>query len=332
MMMPGLAFVCSAVLALYLTPLMREAALRFGIVDRPDGVLKNHEAPVAYLGGLAVFLSFLVTLALTFEFSHVVLGILLSGTLLLLVGLIDDLGVLSPLQKLSGQLLALVVLMKAGIFVKLLFIPWWLALAMSIVWLLAIINALNIIDVMDGLAAGVAAIAAAFLAVIAGWNDQPMVAVMSAALAGSLLGFLRFNFTPAKIYLGDSGSLFIGLMLGALAMNGGYTRYNWVAMFTPVIILGVPLFDLAFVVIARRWRGLSPFRGSPDHFALRLRRHGLSVRSTVISTYAAGVALGIAGIAVIHAPDTETAIQLVLALSLTAAAAAAWLWRKGVPA
>lgn len=325
-----LAFCLGAALALYTTPLMRQAALKFGIVDRPDGSLKNHREPIPYLGGLAVFLAFLVTLGLTFQFSHAVLGILLAGTLMLLVGLIDDLGVLSPWEKLAGQCVAVAVLLKADLYVKLVFIPPEVAYAISIFWLLAITNAFNIIDIMDGLAPGVAAIAALFLAGVAILNQEPMVAVMSSALAGSLLGFLRYNFTPARIYLGDSGSLFIGLVLAALAMNGGYTKSNWLAMLTPVILFGVPLFDLAFVSIVRWEQGLSPFRGSPDHFALRLRRAGLSVKQTVGIAYAAGILLGFAGYALMGAANERSATTILIVLSMILLLSAVGLRKTGI--
>jgi UDP-GlcNAc:undecaprenyl-phosphate/decaprenyl-phosphate GlcNAc-1-phosphate transferase len=139
--------------------------------------------------------------------------------------------------------------------------------------------------------------------------------VMAASLAGSLVGFLRYNFSPARIYLGDSGSLFIGLTLSALAMNGGYTTKNSVAMLTPIIILGVPLFDLAFVSIVRLQKGLSPFRGSPDHLALVLRRSGLSVVRTVTIVYLAGLLLGLSGIAVMEAPHERTAALAVATIA-----------------
>ncbi len=330
-MIPAIfAFFLGVGLALYTTPLMRQAALKFGIVDRPDGSLKNHAAPIPYLGGLAVFLAFLVTLGITYTFSHTVLGILLAGTLMLLVGLIDDLGVLSPWEKLAGQCVAVGVLLKADIFVKLGFIPVPVAYVISVLWLLAITNAFNIIDIMDGLASGVAAIAALFLAGVAIMNQEPMVAVMSSALAGSLVGFLRYNFAPARIYLGDSGSLFIGLLLAALAMNGGYTKSNWLAMLTPVILLGVPLFDLAFVSVLRIERGLSPLRGSSDHFALRLNRSGLSVKQTVGIAYGAGTILGFVGYALMQAPNEARAALIVMALSTVLLGTAGLLRRTGL--
>jgi UDP-GlcNAc:undecaprenyl-phosphate GlcNAc-1-phosphate transferase len=284
---------------------------------------------VPYLGGLAVFLAFLITLAVVFEFSHAVLGILLSGTLMLLVGLIDDLGVLSPLEKLAGQTVAVAVLIKAGLFIKLVFIPPLPALVLSALWLLTVTNAFNFMDVMDGLASGVAVIAAVFLAGIAVRNGEPMVAVMAASLAGSLVGFLRYNSPPARIYLGDSGSLFVGLTLSALAMNGGYTTKNSLAMLTPVIILGVPLFDLAFVSLVRLEKGLSPFRGSPDHVALRLKRAGQSVARTVRTIYLASLLLGLSGIAVMEAPDERSAALIVVGLAAVLLVAAGMLRRIG---
>jgi len=309
------AFVLSVLLSLYTTPIMRQAAIQFGILDRPNSALKVHAEPVPYLGGLAVFLAFLITLGVTFEFTHAVLGILLAGTLMLLVGLIDDLGALSPWEKLAGQFIAVTVLLKAGLYIKLIFIPPGIAFLMSIFWVLAVTNAINIIDIMDGLASGVAVIAALFLSAIAVRRGDPMVAVMGASLAGSLVGFLHYNFAPARIYLGDSGSLFIGLTLSALAMNGGYTTTNSLGMLTPVIILGVPLFDLAFVFMVRLERGESPFRGSPDHFALRLRDRGWTVTRVVCTAYAAGSALGLVGVAVIQARSETGAAMIIITLS-----------------
>jgi UDP-GlcNAc:undecaprenyl-phosphate/decaprenyl-phosphate GlcNAc-1-phosphate transferase len=304
---PLIAFAIALVVALYITPVMRKAALKFGIVDRPDGRLKRQAEPVPYLGGLAVYLAFLVALGIAFEFNLAVLAILLAGTLMLLVGLIDDFGVLSPWEKLTGEAVAIAVLLKAGLYVQLFFLPPPVALAISVLWLFTVTNALNILDVMDGLAGGVAAIAAAFLAGIAILNGRPTIAVMAAALSGALIGFLRYNRRPARIYLGDSGSLFVGVTLAALAMNGRYTVDNWVGMVTPAIILAVPLFDLVFVSVVRLEKGMSPFRGSPDHFALRLRDAGFTVESIVAIAYAACFGAGAFGIAIMLAPEETTA-------------------------
>jgi len=293
------ALACSLalVLSLYCTPLMRKAAIRFGIVDRPDGRLKNQKQPVPYLGGIAIYLSFLLALTATLRFdSTEVLGLLLAGAIVVILGLVDDFGVLSPGAKLAGQVVAVLTLMNASIYIKLGFLPVWAAIGLSFLWLLGVTNAFNIIDVMDGLAAGVAAAAAAILFMVSVFNGRATDAVLLAALFGSLVGFLRYNFEPARIYMGDAGSLFIGLMLGALAMNSSYTRQNLVASLAPVVILGVPVFDMLFVMYVRRRRGLPVMLGSPDHFALRLRRWRLSTRQTVLMSWVVTFALGLLAI------------------------------------
>jgi UDP-GlcNAc:undecaprenyl-phosphate/decaprenyl-phosphate GlcNAc-1-phosphate transferase len=287
----GAAFLLSFVFALYWTPLMRKAALQLGIMDRPDGKLKKHDDAVPYFGGIAVYSAFLLTVGLLTDFGHETLGLLLSGSIALMVGLIDDFGVLHPAQKLAGQTLAALVLVKSGTYIKLTFLPVWLAIPLTILWILAVTNALNIIDIMDGLASGVSVIAALSIAIANFMSGRNSIAFLSIVLAGAVLGFLRHNFHPAKIYLGDAGSLFIGFMLAALSMNAGYTRVNLLAVISPVLILGIPLFDL-FLVMYIRWRSGNPvMKGSPDHFALRLRRCKLSVRETAITTYIIGVLL-----------------------------------------
>ncbi len=291
-----LTFVLALLLALYGVPLARRAALQFNIVDRPDGRLKQQAGPVPYFGGLAVYLAFLVSLALTFEFRQDVLGLVLGGTLMVMLGLIDDFGVLQPWPKFIGQLIAVLVLIRSGIRIEIAAFPEWLDLLLTVVWMIGIINAINIIDVMDGLAGGVSVVACLWLFVVAVANQDMMVAVMVSALAGSLIGFLRYNFHPASIYLGDAGSLFVGLMLGALAMIGKYTAVNPAAVLAPVLILGVPVFDTLFVMYVRWLRGIPVFLGSPDHFALRLRRWPLSVPQVTVVSYAAAFVLGGVGV------------------------------------
>src|SRR5262249_46178169 len=155
----------SLILGLYWTPLMRKAALQLGIVDQPDGKLKHQRDPVPYLGGVAVFISFLFTVGIFTDFGQETLGLLLSGSIVLMVGLIDDFGAMTPWQKLLGQTLAAIVLIKAGIYIKLTFLPVWVAIPLTVLWVLAVTNALNIIDILDGLAAGIAAIASLSIAI-----------------------------------------------------------------------------------------------------------------------------------------------------------------------
>src|SRR5438132_3597884 len=325
-----LTFVLALLLALYGVPVARRAALQFNVVDRPDGRLKHQAEPVPYFGGLAVYVAFLISLALTFEFRQEVLGLILGGTLMVMLGLIDDFGVLKPWAKLVGQLIAVFVLIRSGIRIEIAAFPDWLDLLLTVVWMIGIINAVNIIDVMDGLAGGVSVIACLWLFVVALVNHDTMVAMMLAALAGSLVGFLRYNFHPATIYLGDAGSLFVGLMLGALAMVSKYTAVNPVAVLAPVLILGVPVFDTLFVMYVRWLRGLPMFLGSLDHIALRLRQLRLSVPQVVVASYGASVAPGGAALAMMFVSTTPALVIAGVAMLLVAVAAV-WLKRIEMP-
>lgn len=317
-------FALAAGLAAWLTPRMREAALRFGIVDRPDGRLKNQREPVPYLGGVAIYLSFLLALAATLDFSAQVLGMLLAGSIVVLVGLVDDLGQIGPWTKLAGQAVGVLVLLKSGVFIELVFLPAWVALPLSAVWLLATTNAFNLIDVMDGLSAGTAGVAALALLAVAEMTGRVEAGVLLAALAGSCAGFLPYNREPARIYMGDTGSLFLGLLLGALAMNNAYTRVNAVAAVAPALILGVPLFDMLFVMYVRWRRGLPVMLGSPDHVALRLRRWRLTTRQTVLASYAATAVLGASAVAMSLA-SAGAAVATLCAVAVASLALAAFL-------
>lgn len=257
----GLTFVLALLLSLYGVPVARRAALAHQLVDRPDGRLKQQREPVPYLGGLALYLAFLGSLAFTFEFRHDVLGVLLAGTLVVMFGLIDDLGVLTPGEKLIGQLVAVFVLIKSGIRIEIAAFPDWLDLALTTLWMVGMINAFNLLDVMDGLAAGVGLIVAAFLCLVAVLNGDSTIAFMLAALAGSLLGFLRYNRHPATIYMGDTGALFLGFILGALAMIGQYTRRHDLGLLAPIFMLGVPIFEICFVTYVRTLRRVPVYLG-----------------------------------------------------------------------
>lgn len=311
MMLLALTGALAFLLAMYGVPLARQAALTFGIVDRPDGRLKHQRAPVPYLGGLAIYLAFLVSLAFTFDFRQDVLGIVLAGTLIVMLGLIDDLKVMSARAKLAGQLLAVFVLIRSGIRIEIWAWPDWLCLALTVFWMVGLINAFNLLDIMDGLSAGVGLISAAFLLVVALLNKDLTIAFMLAALIGSLLGFLRYNFHPASIYMGDTGAMFLGFMVGALAMIGRYSETHSAALLTPLLILGVPIFDTFFVMYIRYLRGLPVFLGSPDHMAIRLRHWGMTVPQVVLASYAATAVLGGIGLLVMMVSE-DLALGLVV--------------------
>ncbi|MGH7254401.1 MAG: MraY family glycosyltransferase, partial [Nitrospirales bacterium] len=213
-------------------------------------------------------------------------------------------------QKLFGQVLAVFVLIKSGVRIQIVVFPDWLDLLLTVIWMLGIINAFNLVDIMDGLSASIGLVGATLLSAVAILNGDTTIAFLGVALAGSLVGFLRYNFHPAKIYMGDAGALFLGLMLGALAMIGEYSTNHPVSVLTPVFILGVPIFDMVFVMYIRWLRGLPVFLGSPDHVPLRLRHWGMTVPQVVILSAIATGVIGSIGLALMVV-TSETAWMMV---------------------
>jgi UDP-GlcNAc:undecaprenyl-phosphate GlcNAc-1-phosphate transferase len=295
-------FVLSLSFSLFLTPVFRDAALRFGIVDAPDGELKRQKEPVPYLGGLAFFASVLFPLSAVVAFSDKTMGILLGASVIVLLGLIDDIGRLSPGIKLLVQVMAVFLLMRCGIRIRLEFLPPLADVALTFLWMLLLVNGFNLIDVMDGMAATVGAVSSFFLFLLLAWNGLRTDALLALAVAGALLGFLRFNRHPAQIYLGDAGSLAIGFLLGALAMQGRYTDVHPTGLLSTLFLFSVPLFEIAFLSWVRMRRGVSIFRGSNDHFALRLRQWRLTVPQVVLATAVAAAASGALALAALALP------------------------------
>ncbi len=278
-----LSFVLSFLITIYGTPITKKVAHRYKILDYPDGKLKKQKEPVPYMGGVIVYFSFIAPVALLVPFNKELLGILFAGSILLIVGLFDDLQALNPQIKFWFQVIATFVLIKSGIFINLLFIPYWLNAVLSFLWILSVINAVNIIDIMDGLASSIALIASIIIFVLSLFNNNFLITILSLSLAGSLFAFLKFNWAPATIYLGDAGSMLVGMILGSLTIMLDYTKYNDTGFLLAIGILAIPVFDIAYVIILRTIKGISPFLGSPDHFALRLKKKkSLSTPKTVL--------------------------------------------------
>jgi len=278
----ALSFILALLLTVYGTPVAQKVAFRYEILDQPDGRLKKQKEPVPYMGGVIIYFAFISPVGLLFPFSRELLGILFAGSTILIVGLFDDLKALTPTIKFLFQVVATYILIKSGIQISLHFLPGWLNIILSFLWILSIINAFNIIDIMDGLAPSVAIFASLTIFIISLYNVNFIISILSLSLAASLLGFLKFNWEPAKIYLGDAGSMFIGLVLGALAIWGDYSTFNDFGFISGLLVLTVPVFDMAYVMILRILHKKSPFFGSSDHFALRLKKkYNLSSAKTV---------------------------------------------------
>ena len=290
------AFLASLLLSLYLTPIFRDSARRFGIVDRPDGGLKTQREPVPYLGGLAVFSAVLFPAAIFLQFSDRLTGLLLASAIVIMLGLIDDIGRLSPRIKLVVQVVAVFLMIKSGIRIRVGFLPPLLCVALTFFWMLLMTNGFNLIDVMDGLAGGIGFVTSVSLAIVFLLQGNLMGVVISVSLAGALLGFLHYNRPPAQIYLGDTGSLFLGFLLGGLAIEGKYTLRNPLGWLTAISIFAVPLFEIFFLSYLRLRRGAPIMAGSRDHFSLRLRKWRLTTGQTVAASCAAAVASAAVGI------------------------------------
>ena len=280
-----LAFLFSAGLALIFTPIMRGLARKSGVVDMPDE-LKQHRKPTPYLGGVAIYLAFMLGLICVAVIRRSVdsklLGLFVGGTIICGLGVLDDCWRLSVWTKLIGQIVAAVVLVMSGLRLEIVYLPFSLNVALSVLWIVGITNALNLIDIMDGLAASVAFVAAATFFFIAVPTGDLLTAIVSAALAGACIGFVGYNWHPASIFMGDAGSLFLGFMLAAVSISTSYTATNNIALLSPLLILAVPIYDTFYVSILRMAKGKNPFKGSRDHFALRLKAIGLRDQHVVV--------------------------------------------------
>lgn len=266
----------SFLFAFYLIPILKTVAVRLNILDVPDGQIKKHKEPTPYLGGVAVYISFIVALALTLPFENRMFSFLTGSTLLLFVGLIDDLVPLRPSQKFAGQIIATLCFLRAGFYLKSHFFYNYWSIPLSFLWILSLINAFNLVDVMDGLATTLAGCATLSFIVMALYLQQPTVAVLLCAFFGALAAFFWYNKPNARMYLGDAGSLFIGGLLATVPFMINWGQYNWYGYLTPVIILAIPLLEIITLIIVRMYKGIPFYLPSPDHFSIYLQRNGWS--------------------------------------------------------
>lgn len=294
LLIPIVAAACIATLtSYYLIPFLITVALKFGIVDKPDNLLKNHKMITPYLGGLGVYSGFIVALALFLPSNSQLFLFFIGTTLLLLVGLIDDLMMLNVQQKLLGQAIAAFCFLKAGLILRESFFSSGFNIVISFLWILTITNAFNLLDVMDGLATTIALGASiTFLccSLLLGAYD---VALLLAAFTGGLLGFLYYNKPKAQIYLGDTGSLFIGGFLATIPFMLPWGTYNNLGFLTPLIILAIPLIEIVALIMIRSYKGIPFYRGSHDHLCHYMQRNHWSVYSILLFVASANLILSI---------------------------------------
>lgn len=282
-------FAVALILALVATPFVKRFAVKIGAVDAPNS-RKVHTKIMPRLGGLAIYLAFIGALIIALplangEKPHIIGGLLLGGTIVTLVGALDDRFNLSPLMKLLGQIAAAGVVVAFGITVDFVTLPFgdganmgWLSVPITIFWIVGVTNAINLIDGLDGLAAGVSAIATGTIFILALMMGNVTVAVLSAVLLGSIIGFLFFNFHPAKIFMGDSGALFLGFSLATLSVLG-FKQATLVSFVVPIFILGVPLSDTFFAIVRRIMNKKPISAADKNHLHHCLLGMGLSHRA-----------------------------------------------------
>jgi len=317
----------SFLLAFLLTKVIGRIAAKLKILDHPNE-RKIHKKPIPLLGGLAIYASFVITIFLNFSFSIELKGIILGGTIILLLGTIDDIKHLSAKWKLLGQVVASGILISCG--VKLSFLPdtWWGdagEVLLTIIWIVGITNAVNFFDGMDGLATGLAVIGSLSFFIVAEITGQSYLGFLTIALAGSCLGFLKFNFKPASIFLGDAGSTFLGFTLAGIAVMGGWAEKNpKVALSLPILILSVLIFDMIYITIARVWDGrVRNFKEwieytGKDHLHHRLVALGFSETQTVLLIYLIAACLGLGGINLIATEDLRIYFEFIQAFFIFA--------------
>jgi len=326
-------FLTALVISGLLTPLMRKIALHFHILDRPLSHVKTHKQPVPYLGGTAVASGLVISLVAARFLTnfptgtlHALRGILFGAIIIFLLGLADDiehLG-LGYKEKFLVQFAAAFCLIIFDIRIKFIS-PVWFADLLTAIWIVGVINAINIIDIMDGLAGGIAIIASLGFLFISLPSEEIYVNFTSAALAGALLGFLPYNLSKRwKIFMGDTGSLLTGFVLAALSLGTSYSRVNNLGIFSPILILGLPLYDTFLVSYLRFTKGMSPFQGSRDHFALRLETFGFFREEILVMCYAASLLLTFAAYEVTRV-STHYALLLYAVTGITAMALGIWL-------
>lgn len=330
-------FVIALITSWVLTPYVGRFAIRCGIVDVPNARRLNR-VPVPTGGGLAIFIAFWLALLITGASHPALPGLMVGSLIICLTGFLDDLWEISPAVKLMGQVLAALAVVAGGTVIRFvtnplggMFYLGWLGIPVTIVWIVAVINMINFIDGLDGLAAGVAVIACLPLFLVAWRLGYEFVALLLLGLAGATLGFLRYNFNPAQLFMGDTGAMFLGFMLGALSVEGTLKGATTVALAVPVLILGLPVMDTLFSVVRRLRSGRPVYQADRGHLHHRLLDLGLSQRQTVVLLYAWAGLLGLAALILAEEPPALAMICVIFLITGLFVVADRLGWMNGSP-
>lgn len=328
-----ITFLLAFILAFSATPVAKKIAFNIGAVDVPKDNRRMHKRPIARLGGLAIVSAFLVSILFNVISATVSLDALivnkqfygfLAGIIIIVtVGVIDDIKPLGARLKFVFQIISAALVVATGTSINFVTNPLAvtgmsnlgpvLSYVVSVFWIVGITNAINFIDGLDGLAAGVSSIASLSLFIVSVLRGDVMTAMLTAALAGSALGFLPYNFNPAKIFMGDTGSTFLGFTLAVVSITGTLKQYTAIAIAIPLLVLGIPLFDTLFAIIRRILQGKSPMQADRGHLHHRLIDMGLTQKQSVLIMYTLSSAMGLCAI-VLADRGVMSALILVVAI------------------
>ncbi len=334
------ALVVALVVAMVAVPLVRRLAIRMGAIDMPgvvgtDSERHLHKEPTPRMGGLAIFVGFLASMLLFVQLNTRLTTMLIGAVIIVVLGMVDDVRGLPALLKFAVQIVAALVAVAGGNTISYLSAPTWIAASghlnlgvlsvpVSVLWIVLITNAVNLIDGLDGLAAGVSAISSVCLLIVAMGYSDITVAVLCAALAGGCIGFLPYNISPARIFMGDTGSTFIGFILAVASIQGLFKIYALISFAVPFCLLGLPIFDVCYAVIARVSHGENPMKADRKHIHYRLLDMGLTRQQTVAVLY---IITGILGLTAVLLSTSEGGrwIPLVVAV-IVVGVVAYWLF------
>lgn len=317
------AFTIALITAYFITPYVKNLAIKAGAMDAPDG-RKVHTKPIPRMGGLAIYVGFVLAVFASMHITRDILGLLVGGTVILAVGIIDDMYQLPAKVKLFWQIVAAFVLIIFDIKIEWITNPFgemlfagYFSIPLTLFWVVAMTNTVNLIDGLDGLAAGVSIIASVTILLVSLQQGLVLMAVLLAALAGGALGFMKYNFNPATIFMGDTGSMFLGYMLAAISVLGTFKSAATIALFVPIVALGLPIMDTAFAIIRRYNNGQPIFKPDKGHLHHRLLAMGLSQKQAVLLMYVISACLGVSAIALTEV--NRVAAVLIIAGILCAA-------------
>jgi len=331
-----IALVVALVISFVATPLVRRLAFRIGAVDVPKDNRRMHKHPIPRLGGLAIFLGFLVSVLIFAEINRELQGILIGAVIIVILGIVDDVKSLPAKLKLVVQLVAAFVAVSHGVMIEAINNPnifsenpyWVLGIwswPITVIWIVAITNSVNLIDGLDGLADGVSTIGALTMLILSVFLGQGDIALICGALVGACVGFMPYNMNPAKIFMGDTGSTFLGFVLGTLSIQGLFKYYAVISFLVPFIILGLPILDTTVAFTRRILRGQSPMTADRSHIHHKLIDMGLSQKQAVATLYIISGVLGLSAVMLTTTGGGKAAL-FILALVICAIIAVRAIW------